>query len=115
MTTKLKTRKPAAADLKKMATLDFEPWKENPAEALLWFNFEVINNPHLISCRLACTVMRRSKPELIEMIKRDDDGASLLMLGTLDDSIKFFKGVAELIEAARGRMLVALASCAVAP
>jgi hypothetical protein len=38
-----------------------------------------------------------------------------LMLGTLDDSIKFFKGVAELIEAARGRMLVALASCAEAP
>ena len=50
-----------------------------------------------------------------EMIKKDDDGASLLMLGTLDDSIKFFKGVAELIEAARGRMLVALASCAEAP
>jgi hypothetical protein len=100
MTTKLKTRKPAAADLKKMATLDFEPWKENPAEALLWFNFEVINNPHLISCRLACTVMGRSKPELIEMIKKDDE---------------FFKGVAELIEAARGRMLVALASCAEAP
>jgi hypothetical protein len=43
MTTKLKTRKPAAADLKKMATLDFEPWKENPAEALLWFNFALMS------------------------------------------------------------------------
>jgi hypothetical protein len=103
MTTKPQTRKAPAVDLKKVAALDIEPWKGNQDEALRTFNFEAINNPYLVSCRMACVIMGKSKPELIEMIKEDDGGITLQMLDRLNDSIKFFKGVAELIEAARTR------------
>jgi hypothetical protein len=113
MTTKPKTRK--ASKMQEMATLDFEPWKDNQDEALRTFNFEAINNPYLVSCRLACVIMGKSKPEPIEMIKEDDGDITLQMLDRLNDSSKFFKGVAELIEAARARLIVAGASYTEAP
>ena len=67
MTTRSKTRKASAADLKKIAALDFEPLKDSKEEALRYFDLDAINNPYLVNCRMASMVMIKSKPELIEM------------------------------------------------
>jgi hypothetical protein len=111
MTTRSKTRKASAADLKKIAALDFEPLKDSKEEALRYFDLDAINNPYLVNCSMASMVMIKSKPELIEMIKEGDGDVIQQMLDGLDESSKFFKGVAELLEAARMRLIVAGLKC----
>ena len=111
MTTKPKTRKaPAAASKreKEIAAMDFEPWIEDGDK---FPTPEEINNPHLIMCRLAYTLMFKTKPEMIKMFESgEEDGvepAVLEMLIGLRRSQKFFNHMVSLLGYAEARLMVA--------
>jgi hypothetical protein len=117
MTTKPKARKAPAKRArdhvcteKEAAAISFEPWKKGD-ETVQIPTLEEIENPYVISCRLAYALMFKSKPEMIEMFKRaedtDDEKTLHLMFDNFESTLKFFNGMVILLEAALSRMVVA--------
>lgn len=109
MTTKPKRKAQAAeraCTLEQVAALDFEPWQYDPAFKLP--TLEEIGNPHLILFRLAYGMMHKTKPDMVKLFSDAECRTDALkMIGDLEESRKFFKGAARLIEAARLRLIIA--------
>ena len=112
MSTKAKSRKAPAKPAryrvcteKEAAAISFEPWKGD--ETVQFPTREEIENPYLISCRLAYALMFKSKPEMIEMFERAEDADVRLMFDNFESARKFFNGMATLLDAALSRMVVA--------
>ncbi|HEY8006029.1 MAG TPA: hypothetical protein VIE66_04330 [Methylocella sp.] len=117
MTPKPRTRKAPAKRAsnhvcteKEAAAINFEPWNKDDVTVQIPTP-EEINNPHLVSCRLAYSLMFKSKPEIIEMFKRaeemDAEKTLNLMFDNLRDTQKFFTGMVTLLDAATSRLIVA--------
>jgi hypothetical protein len=65
-------------------------------------------DPHLIHCRLAYAMMHKTKPDMVELFSDAKSRDTILkMIGDLETSQNFFNGAAQLIEAARLRLIVA--------
>lgn len=68
--------------LEEAATIEFQPWQEDP-------NFNVsamkVGDPHLMLLRMAYALAHKSKPELVAAFKKAG-GQTLDLLDDLEDS-----------------------------
>jgi hypothetical protein len=74
---------------------------------------EQVNNPGLVSMRIATRLLIKAKPEMLEMVRglaADESGEQALcgMMDSMDGAIGMFEGMAELIKMARDRTFSAM-------
>ena len=95
--------------VKSAAALDFEPWKCRLGEWTPPSNEEWARsaNPYLVTIRVACVVVHKTKPEVMKFVEKMDNNAGSAVMNGFVDTISFFKGVLALLEAAEARILVA--------
>ena len=107
--TKSKPRKTAAKllTLEEAAAIDFEPWQK-------YQNLNVsalkVDDPHLISLRMAYALAHKSKPELVAAFENAAN-ETLDFLDDLEASRKFFQARADLINMVSTRLIIAGACC----
>jgi hypothetical protein len=101
-----------AATTDELAAFDFEAWAHKPDEWVPPSNEEwaQLANPYLVTIRIAWTMLYKTKPEVMKFIDGiDEETGSQLMNGFIE-TINFFKGALEILEAAEARILCAGAS-----
>lgn len=93
------------------ASMEFEPWDSN--SGLQPEDLASNRNVHLMNARIALSTMYMTKAEMIGRIDGDE---SIYMLRTVHDAIEdsaaAFREIAETMDSARTRLLVAMSAYA---
>ena len=112
MTRAARKSKPATAEDYAAAdygVIDFQGWK--PPSNDEW---RKMVNPDLINIRLAYIICSRTKAQNVEALRRMDDETFLDFCGGIRDIAKYLKSLAEMLEAAELRLLIAASAIEVA-
>lgn len=107
--------KPTLVPFEMAAAADFQPVEIDLAALP---TAEQLNNPGMISVRLAALTLARTKAELIDYVRqlggdRDDGGELPAMLQTMHDACELFRSFVRMLEAADTRLFAA--ACALNP
>lgn len=104
----IKAEAPATAE--ECAAVDFEPF---PADVLATIappsdeRWAEISLEHLIFLRLALGVLRQSKPEVIDKLRKIDDETADMLFDGLKAAVEFHEQAADLLKKAELRLIVA--------
>ena len=64
-------------------------------------------NPHGVNLRLAWEICHRTKPELVEIVRKTDEKMGRAFMRSYISSIEFFKDMLKMLEAAEARYISA--------
>jgi hypothetical protein len=98
------------ATIAELADADFEPWAVSDFEPHTNAEWAKLANPNLVSARIAVTLLRKTKAELVEMVRGMPDegvGSPEHMADWLTDSLGFFTGYHDLIDYGLTRLMCA--------
>ena len=94
------------------AAIQFEPFAQDVLKAIKPpsnAKWAALANPHLVTWRMAWFILRKTKPEIIEMLRaigNDDEVANEFMDSFLG-AISFFEAALEALRIAEARILCA--------
>ena len=105
----------APASFAEMAALEFEPEALNLSDLP---SAEQLNNPFMVSVRIAAVSLTKSKVELVEMVRgldgdTPDGGDFWMMIQGLQNAQGMFQHLSGVLERAEARLLCAASTVAV--
>jgi len=105
-----KPKRPATA--REIAELEFEPLTDDHLAEIIppsKDEWDSIGNTHLVAWRMAWVSLRKTKPELVDMLRKigGDEQVSDAYLGGIERAISFFDAALGLLKSADARILCA--------
>jgi hypothetical protein len=107
MESKTKERAATAAE---MAAMDFEPWSPEDLEAFKPpsnVEFDEMAHAHLPTLRIAWLTLAKTKPELVEMLRKIDNEIGGELMDGFISATAFFQQALTVLEKAEARILCA--------
>jgi hypothetical protein len=94
------------------AAMNFEPWSPEDLEVCKPpsnSEWNRMTHPHLVTLRIAWLTLAKTKPELVEMMRKlgENDEAGCAMMDGFIAAIDFFKQVLMMLEKAEARIICA--------
>jgi len=99
-----------AATAAEMAAMNFEPWSAEDLEAFTPpsnVEFNKLGQAHLPTVRIAWLTLAKTKPELVEMLRKIDNEIGVQLMDGFVSATAFFQQALTILENAEARILCA--------